>query len=111
MTICLGLLLQFGGIIAMAAYMLIGILISASNAANILMTRDFLPNNSPMATGIILGLGAGIGGLGVMLQGCIADNSTMFVSFLYLLAAVAVSFILVAFLPQPESSEKRSVQH
>jgi FSR family fosmidomycin resistance protein-like MFS transporter len=111
MTICLGMLLQFGGIIAMTAFMLIGILISASNAANILMTRDFLPQNATMATGLILGLGAGIGGLGVMLQGHIADISGMSVSFIYLLVSVAVSFILVAFLPQPESSGKRSVQH
>lgn len=94
MVACLGATLFSTGIIAMAAFIMTGILISASNSSNILLTRDLLPNNATLATGLIMGLGSGIGSLGVLLQGYLGDIYDIPFSFVCLFITVVVSSLL-----------------
>jgi FSR family fosmidomycin resistance protein-like MFS transporter len=98
-AVFLGLTIQTTGVVTMVTFILTGVLISASNSANILLTRDRLPGNATLATGLIMGLGGGMGGLGVLLQGYLGDVVGIMPSFMYLLVTVILSSILAAVLP------------
>jgi len=94
------LMVHTTGIPAMAAFVLTGALNAVPNSANIVMARSFLPNNSTFATGLIMGLGAGLGGIGTLYHGYLADTVGIVSSFLFLLIPLAVSCILSLILPR-----------
>jgi FSR family fosmidomycin resistance protein-like MFS transporter len=99
-TLFLGLTVQTSGILALIAFVLTGTLNSSPNSANIVMARDFLPNNSTFATGLIMGLGAGLGGIGTLYHGYMADAAGIVPSFLFLLIPLTASCILSLMLPR-----------
>ncbi|MDI6706810.1 MAG: MFS transporter [Bacillota bacterium] len=104
---CLGATVYSTGVMAMASFVLTGIFISASNSANILLTRDLLPNNATLATGLIMGLATGIGSLGVLLQGYLGDIYGIPFSFVCLFITVVVSGLLTITVPAGKKQPAR----
>ncbi len=104
-TLFMGLTTKTSGILAMVSFILTGAMNSAPNSANIVMARHFLPNNSTFATGLIMGLGAGLGGIGTLYHGYMADTTGIASSFLFLLIPLALSCILTMILPHNTSPQ------
>lgn len=88
----------FDGVLIVMGFILIGLALSGSNTANIVMAYELMPENLNTATGLIMGLSGGLGGLVMLLYGKIADiqgliNSTSYL-IIPLIMVVFISFIL-----------------
>lgn len=103
-TLFLALVVKTTGILAVVSFVLAGALNAAPNSANIVMARSFMPDNTTFATGLIMGLAAGLGGIGTLYHGHLADTFGIVPSFLFLLIPLAVSCILSALLPRGSGS-------
>ncbi|HZX46961.1 MAG TPA: MFS transporter [Clostridia bacterium] len=99
-TLFLSLVVKTSGILAVASFVLAGSLNAAPNSANIVMARNYMPNNTTFANGLIMGLAAGLGGIGTLYQGRLADTFGILPSFLFLLIPLAVSCVLTIVLPR-----------
>lgn len=91
------------GITMAIGFIFIALALSGSNTANLVMTHSFMPENLNLATGLILGLSGGLGGLLMLLFGKIADIQGLVTSTSYLLIPI-ISMILISILLPSENS-------
>jgi FSR family fosmidomycin resistance protein-like MFS transporter len=77
----------------------------ASFSVTVVLAQELLPRNLGLASGLILGLGFGTGGLGVSLSGWIADqiglHQTMWILAIVPLCAALVAAMIRPPLPRP----------
>jgi FSR family fosmidomycin resistance protein-like MFS transporter len=89
------LALATSGYIEWALTAMAGMAMLASFSPAVLIAQDLIPKNQGMASGIILGLAIGIGGLGVSLTGAFADAFGI-TAAVYSLVALPVAATLMA---------------
>ncbi len=99
-AICLVGIFMTTGIPLIISFILIGFILTVSNTSNIVMTHDFLPDNINMGTGLILGLGGGLAGLGILVYGKVADIYGLVTAIGVFIIPLVVLSILTFFLPQ-----------
>lgn len=89
------------GPLSLFCFALAGMLIISSNSVTMAMGQSFLPHNVGMASGLILGLAMGIGGIATTLLGWVADH--MGITFTLHLAFVLpiLAFLSFYFIPYP----------
>ena len=96
--LCMIIIVFFDGMFTAVGFILMGLALSGSNTANIVMAYEIMPDNLNTATGLIMGLSGGLGGLIMLLYGKIADIQGLIESTSYLiipiLIVVFISFIL-----------------
>jgi FSR family fosmidomycin resistance protein-like MFS transporter len=88
-------------IIGFALAVPLGIMVSGSQAATIILGQEFLPNRLGIASGITLGVGVSIGGAFTPVLGRIADAYGLHASLLTIAALTAISLVLSLTLPDP----------
>jgi FSR family fosmidomycin resistance protein-like MFS transporter len=97
------LFLHVSGIVAFVVLGLVGAALVSSFTASVVLAQQYLPRNTGMASGLIVGFAIGTGGLGVTLLGWIADHwglmSALWISALMPLAG----FVAAWFLPPPRT--------
>lgn len=96
--ICMIIIVFFEGVFIAMGFIMIGLALSGSNTANIVMAYELMPDNLNTATGLIMGLSGGLGGLVMLLYGKIADiqglmNSTSYL-IIPIIMVVFISFLL-----------------
>jgi len=91
------LALATSGYVEWALTAMAGMALLASFSPAVLIAQDLIPKNQGMASGIILGLAIGIGGLGVALTGAFADAFGI-VNAVYSLISLPVAGLLMALL-------------
>ncbi|MCM1991360.1 MFS transporter [Oceanirhabdus seepicola] len=92
------------GISVVIWFVLIAFSSSSANTSNIVITQELIPQNLNLATGLIMGLAGGIGGLGIILYGRIADSQGLiFATTLCLIPAVLAS-IFTMLLPDRQNN-------
>jgi len=79
----------------------------ASFSVTIVLAQELLPRSLGLASGLILGLGFGTGGLGVAASGWIADNVGLYQT-LWIMAIVPVTISLMAAFIETPSKEAQS---
>jgi len=87
------------GFLAIIAYIFVGFFTGLGNTPNITMAQELIPNNSSTATGLILGLGGGLGGLSMYFFGNLADNVGLNTALGLLLIPLILVVILGLFFP------------
>jgi FSR family fosmidomycin resistance protein-like MFS transporter len=65
------------------------------------MSHELLPQNVGLASGMMLGLAIGFGGLGVAVNGVIADQYSLGAALGTIPIPIAVAVVLMALLPYP----------
>lgn len=75
-----------------------GAALLASFSVTIVLAQELLPNNLGLASGLILGLGFGTGGLGTAFSGYLADHFGLYQTFWVLALAPLLSIALVSFI-------------
>ena len=91
--------LLVGGAAGVAAIALVGALVIGTFGVTMVMGQEYLPRRIGLASGMTVGFAIGIGGVGAVAVGALADRIEL-ESALYLAAAVPVlSLALAAFLP------------
>jgi FSR family fosmidomycin resistance protein-like MFS transporter len=83
-----------------------GAALLSSFSVTIVLAQELLPRHLGMASGLILGLGFGTGGLGTALSGYLADSIGLYQTFWILAMVPLLSALLAAFIraPRPASA-------
>jgi FSR family fosmidomycin resistance protein-like MFS transporter len=98
--------LLVGGIGGAVALALVGVCVIGTFGVTMVMGQEYLPRRIGMASGLTVGLAIGIGGVGAVVVGALADRIELD-SALYVAAAVPVlSLALAAFLPSTGPSRR-----
>ncbi|WZL73937.1 MFS transporter [Clostridiaceae bacterium 35-E11] len=80
-------------------FVFIGFSASSGNTSNIVITQDLIPKNLNLATGLIMGLSGGIGGLGIVLYGKFADSYGLLLATTVFFIPLILVNILTILLP------------
>jgi FSR family fosmidomycin resistance protein-like MFS transporter len=92
------------GLLAIACLLLFGFFLWSTFAVAVAMSHELLPGNVGLASGMMLGLAIGFGGLGVAVNGMIADNVSLGAALGTIPVPIAVAVVLMAALPYPWKS-------
>jgi MFS transporter, FSR family, fosmidomycin resistance protein len=95
------LFLFLSGLPAIVALLCFGFCIWATFAVAIAIGHELLPQNVGLASGMMLGLAIGFGGLGVAVSGLIADHYSLSAALGTIPVLIAIAVILMAVLPYP----------
>ena len=101
------LFLSTSGIPAIIALLCFGFCLWATFAVAVAMGHELLPQNVGLASGMMLGLAIGFGGLGVAVSGLIADHYSLGAALGTIPLPIAFAVVLMAFLPYPWKSLQR----
>lgn len=109
-TICLVGIFFTSGTLLIISFILIGFILTVSNTSNIVMAHDYLPNNINMGTGLIMGLAGGLGGLGILIYGKVADIFGLINATGIFIVPLIFLSILSLFLPQKKLEELKEAE-
>ena len=107
--LCMLIIAFVQGIPSIIGFLLIGFALSGSSTANIVMAYELLPKNLNVATGLIMGLSGGLGGLIMLAFGKIADLYGLLQSTSYLVIPLLIVVMIVILLPKEKSREKQTI--
>ena len=92
------------GIIAIMAILLFGFFLWSTFAVAVAMSHELLPQNIGLASGMMLGLAIGFGGLGVAVNGMIADHYSLAAALGTIPIPIVAAMLLMIILPYPWKS-------
>ena len=92
------------GIPAVIALLIFGFFLWSTFAVAVAMSHELLPRNIGLASGIMLGLAIGVGGLGIAVNGLIADHYSLGAALATIPVPIAIAVLLIAVLPYPWKS-------
>jgi FSR family fosmidomycin resistance protein-like MFS transporter len=95
------------GIPAIIALLIFGFFLWSTFAVAVAMSHELLPQNVGLASGMMLGLAIGVGGLGVAVNGLIADHYSLGAALGSIPVPIAIAVLLMAALPYPWKSLRR----
>jgi FSR family fosmidomycin resistance protein-like MFS transporter len=96
-----------GGILSIVCLLLFGFFLWSTFAVAVAMSHELLPGNVGLASGIMLGLAIGFGGLGVAVNGIIADHYSLAAALGTIPIPIAGAILLMIVLPYPWKTLKR----
>jgi MFS transporter, FSR family, fosmidomycin resistance protein len=95
------LFLGTSGVTAWVALGLFGAVLTSSFSVSVVLGQAYLPRSAGMASGLIVGLAIGTGGVGVAILGGIADRFGLPATLWLLALLPLVGFVAARFLPAP----------
>lgn len=90
---------EFGAFVVLA---LSGVLLSATFTSSLVLAQRMMPNNIGMASGLTIGLSIGLGAIGVLSLGKVADVWGMPMIFIILACLPVIAFVLTLFVQEPD---------
>jgi len=93
-----------GDVGAFVVLSLVSILLSATFTSSLILAQRMMPNNVGMASGLTIGLSVGLGAMGVLALGKVADVWGMPLIFTVLACLPVIGFILTLFVKEPEET-------
>jgi FSR family fosmidomycin resistance protein-like MFS transporter len=95
------------GLLAIVALLCFGFCLWATFSVAVAIGHELLPQNVGLASGMMLGLAIGFGGLGVAVNGLIADHYSLGAALGTIPVPIAFAVVLMSFLPYPWKSLQR----
>ena len=95
------------GVVAIIALLLFGFALWSTFAVAVAMSHELLPQNIGLASGMMLGVAIGFGGLGVAVNGLIADHYSLAAALVTIPIPIALAGVLMFLLPYPWKSLKK----
>jgi FSR family fosmidomycin resistance protein-like MFS transporter len=92
------------GIIAIITLLIFGFFLWSTFAVAVAMSHELLPQNVGLASGMMLGLAIGFGGLGVAVNGMIADHYSLAAALGTIPIPIVAAMLLMIVLPYPWKS-------
>ncbi|MEI8330606.1 MAG: MFS transporter [Methanomicrobiales archaeon] len=96
-----GIFMLMSGLISIIGLLLFGFFLWSTFAVAVAMSHELLPGNVGLASGIMLGLAIGFGGLGVAVNGIIADHYSLATALGTIPIPIAGAILLMCVLPYP----------
>jgi FSR family fosmidomycin resistance protein-like MFS transporter len=92
------------GTVAIIAILLFGFFLWSTFAVAVAMSHELLPQNVGLASGMMLGLAIGFGGLGVAINGMLADHYSLAAALGTIPIPIIAAMLLMFILPYPWKS-------
>jgi len=89
------------GTLSLIFFSVAGLLIISSNSVTMAMAQSFMPQNLGMASGLVLGLAMGIGGITTTVLGWVADQWGVTLTLQIILFLPLLAFLIFSFIPYP----------
>jgi FSR family fosmidomycin resistance protein-like MFS transporter len=89
------------GIVSFAAMLVFGFSLWSTFAVAVAMSHELLPENVGLASGVMMGLAIGIGGLGVAITGVIADQYSLAAALWSIPLLLFAAMLFMVVLPYP----------
>ena len=103
------LFMAASGIAAIVALLCFGFCLWATFSVAVAIGHELLPGQVGLASGMMLGLAIGFGGLGVAVNGIIADQYSLAAALLTIPLVITVAVLLMALLPYPWKTFRETV--
>lgn len=101
------LFLGSSGILSIIAILVFGFCLWSTFAVAVAMGHELMPGNIGLASGMMLGLAIGAGGLGVAVNGFVADHYSLFTAIGTIPVPIVIAIILMALVPYPWKTWRR----
>jgi MFS transporter, FSR family, fosmidomycin resistance protein len=98
------------GFFAIIMLLIFGFFLWSTFAVAVAMSHELMPGNVGLASGMMLGLAIGFGGLGVAVNGMIADHYSLAAAIGTIPIPIAFAVVLMALLPYPWKSLGKNLQ-
>jgi MFS transporter, FSR family, fosmidomycin resistance protein len=92
-----------GGIPGTIALALVGVCVVGTLGVTMVMGQEYLPRHIGTASGLVIGLSVGFGGIAALALGVLADATSLRAALLVAAAAPMVAAVLTLLLPAPRS--------
>jgi MFS transporter, FSR family, fosmidomycin resistance protein len=99
-----------GGAVGAIALAGVGISVISTFGVTMVMAQEYLPSRIGMASGLSIGLSIGLGGVGAVALGAVADSIDLRTAMYVAAAAAAVALVLAALLPSTRPSRRLRVE-
>jgi FSR family fosmidomycin resistance protein-like MFS transporter len=99
-----------GGAVGAIALAGVGISVISTFGVTMVMAQEYLPSRIGMASGLSIGLSIGLGGVGAVALGAVADSIDLRAAMYVAAAASAVALVLAALLPATRPSRRLQVE-
>lgn len=99
-----------GGIPGAIALAGVGISVIGTFGVTMVMSQEYLPRHIGMASGLSIGLSIGLGGVGAVALGAVADSVDLRAALYVAAAASLVAVVLAALLPSSRSSRRLTME-
>jgi FSR family fosmidomycin resistance protein-like MFS transporter len=101
------LFMATGGLLSLAAMFAFGFCIWSTFSVAVALGHELLPGRVGLASGMMLGLAIGFGGLGIAINGIIADLYSLDVALVIIVVPIFFAAALMLVLPYPWKSFRR----
>jgi MFS transporter, FSR family, fosmidomycin resistance protein len=91
--------LAVGGVVGAVALAFVGACVVGTFGVTMVMSQEYLPRRIGMASGLSIGMSVGLGGIGAVALGRVADASTLGTAMYVAAAAPLFAIVLAAMLP------------
>lgn len=95
------LFLFMKGPISYLALLLFGLTLWSTFAVTVAIAQEMMPRNIGLASGLVLGLAVGGGGIGVAITGAVADTQSLFLALTLLSIPIVAAIVSYTILPYP----------
>jgi FSR family fosmidomycin resistance protein-like MFS transporter len=99
-----------GGIPGAIALAGVGISVIATFGVTMVMSQEYLPRHIGMASGLSIGLSIGLGGVGAVALGAVADSIDLRAAMYTAASAAAAALVLAVRLPSSRPSRRLTVE-
>jgi len=99
-----------GGIPGAIALAGVGISVIATFGVTMVMSQEYLPRHIGMASGLSIGLSIGLGGVGAVALGAVADSIDLRAAMYTAAGAAAAALVLAVRLPSSRPSRRLAVE-
>jgi FSR family fosmidomycin resistance protein-like MFS transporter len=95
-----------GGAPGAVALALVGACVVGTFGVTMVMGQEYMPRHVGTASGLVIGLSVGIGGIGALVLGRLADATSLRTALFAAAAAPIVAIVLVALMPSKRARER-----
>jgi MFS transporter, FSR family, fosmidomycin resistance protein len=99
-----------GGAVGAIALAGVGISVISTFGVTMVMAQEYLPSRIGMASGLSIGLSIGLGGVGAVALGAVADSIDLRAAMYVAAGAAAVAVVLAALLPSTRPSRRLRIE-
>jgi FSR family fosmidomycin resistance protein-like MFS transporter len=99
-----------GGIPGAIALAAVGVSVISTFGVTMVMAQEYLPSRIGVASGLSIGLSIGLGGVGAVALGAVADSIDLRAAMYVAAAAALAGLVLAALLPSTRSSRRLRVE-
>ena len=95
-----------GGVVGAIALALVGVCVVGTFGVTMVMGQEYMPRHIGTASGLVIGLSVGLGGVAAVALGTLADATSLRTALYVAASAPILAVLLAVQLPRPRARER-----